>query len=137
MAARRQSRNGQKTRASHIIEWVVAALGVLTLCGSVAFLIYTALTEEDAPPSIGFHTVAVHSVSGGYLVEVALRNSGSQTAAKLKVAGLLSRDGQVVETSEASFDYVPSRSERRGGLFSTNDPRKFQLRFQAQGYEKP
>ncbi len=81
--------------------------------------------------------MAIRPVSGGYLVEVRLRNVGDATAAKLKVRGLLMNGQQAVEDSEATFDYLPRRSEREGGLFFTNNPQDYQLVIRAEGYEKP
>jgi uncharacterized protein (TIGR02588 family) len=43
----------------------------------------------------------------------------------------------VVETSETTFDYVPSRSQREGGLVFTADPRGYALTLQAKGYIEP
>jgi uncharacterized protein (TIGR02588 family) len=137
MARKQRGGQGRKTDSRHALEWIVAALGVLILGGSIGYLSYTALKQENTPPSITFRAGAIHPVSGGYLVELTLRNEGGEAAAKLKVEGLLVKDERIVEASEATFDYLPSQSERRGGLFFANNPRQFELRFQAKGYEKP
>lgn len=134
MTARQHRR---KTDSRHRFEWIVAALGAAIVAGSLAILAYTALTEEETPPSISFGVPAVRPVAAGFLVEVMLRNDGTRTAAKLQIEGLLVEGEKIIETSQATFDYVGARSERRGGLFFANDPGKFQLQLRARGYELP
>jgi uncharacterized protein (TIGR02588 family) len=43
----------------------------------------------------------------------------------------------VVETSQATIDYLPQRSERRGGLFFTRNPEGLDLNLRAEGYSEP
>jgi uncharacterized protein (TIGR02588 family) len=64
-------------------------------------------------------------------------NEGGTTAAGLTVEGEL-RDGtESVETSDSTIDYVPSHSERQGGLFFTLDPGEYEVQLRAKGYEMP
>lgn len=101
------------------------------------FLGYTAVTRDDAPPSIRFRTQAIRAVTGGYLVDLTLRNEGKETAANLKFEERLIKDEQTVETSEATVDYVPSKSERQAGLSLRMIRAVLKLTFQAKGYERP
>ena len=126
-----------KSDSRHVVEWVVGTLGALIVCGSIVFLGYKAAVQEKSPPDITFHTLAIHRVAGGYLVELRVRNNGNATAAKLKIRGLLMNGQRIVETSEANFDFVPSQSERRGGLFFSNNPQEYELKIRTEGYERP
>jgi uncharacterized protein (TIGR02588 family) len=69
--------------------------------------------------------------------EIRARNRSGHTAAGVVVEGELKRDGQTVETSETTFDYIPGRSERRGGLYFENDPRQMELTVRPKGYANP
>ncbi len=42
-----------------------------------------------------------------------------------------------METSGATLDHLPARSNRAGGLFFDHDPRAFALRLRAKGYHEP
>lgn len=132
-----RARTKTQSASRHLVEWTVGAAGALIVIGSIAFLAYKAVTTDHAPPDINVQLAAVRPVSGGYLLQVRIRNDGDTTAAQLKVRGTLLEGKRLVETSEATFDYAPPRSVREGGLFFSNDPRLFEIRVQAEGYEKP
>jgi uncharacterized protein (TIGR02588 family) len=100
-------------------------------------LSYEALTSETSPPDITVQMESVQAVTGGYVVTLRITNSGTATAAAVRVEGVLKRAMAVIETSEMTIDYVPARSERSGGLFFQNDPQQFQLEFRALGYQAP
>jgi uncharacterized protein (TIGR02588 family) len=121
----------------HRIEWMLAGLGALIICGSVGFLGYKAWTDGDGPPAIQCETLEIRRVPTGYVVEIKLRNEGAATAAQLKIVGELIKDNSVIESGEAVFDYVPAGSTRSGGLFFLNDPRAYQLRIHPEGYQRP
>ena len=46
-------------------------------------------------------------------------------------------ESQEPETAEATFDFLPARSRREGGLYFTNDPRIGALTLRAKGYADP
>jgi uncharacterized protein (TIGR02588 family) len=73
----------------------------------------------------------------GYLVTIRAVNHGGQTAAGLMVRGTLRDGGTTIETSQTRFQYVPAESERKGGLYFSQDPRTFELSLRAEGYERP
>ena len=64
------------------------------------------------------------------------RRRGDEAAAELGVEGTIERGGQPLETSETTFDFVPSGSVREGGLFFTEDPRGA-LTLRSLGYREP
>ncbi len=51
--------------------------------------------------------------------------------------GTLERDGAVIEERRASFAYVPSEGEAKGGLVFEADPRTSRLKLTAEGYAEP
>jgi uncharacterized protein (TIGR02588 family) len=71
------------------------------------------------------------------LVEFRALNEGGRTAAGLTIEGELRNGTKVVESSDTTLEYLPSHSERSGGLFFTADPREYQLELRAKGYETP
>lgn len=134
----------RKTPARHIrvddvplLEWIVAAIGLLLVAGTAAYIAWQGYTRAGAAPDIALEAVEIRAIGGGYLVSIRATNNGGTTAKGVKVQGELARDGRVVESSEMSFDYLPPDSQRRGGLLFTADPRLHELKLSAKGYELP
>ena len=136
MAPKDRSEEGP-SESRHWVEWIVGSVGALIVAGSILFLGYQGITGNETPPSIVFRIGAIRPVASGHLVEFSLSNKGGSTAAKLRVRGLLLKDNRIVESSEATFDYAPPQSERHGGLIFAHNPRQFEIRIRAEGYEKP
>lgn len=113
-------------------------IGLALTLAVVGLLFHHALNDDDRPPAVTVtaeRTVALPG--GGYVVEFAARNrSRTATAAQLHVEGRLIAAG-VSETAEATLDYVPARSVKRGGLYFTADPRQGRLDLRAIGYSEP
>lgn len=126
---------GGATRNS-VLEWAVAAVGLAGVLGAVGLLTVQALTTRDRPPNLELRVVNVQDVRGGYLALIEARNRGDEAAAELGVEGTIERGGQPLETSETTFDFVPSGSVREGGLFFTEDPRGA-LTLRSLGYREP
>jgi uncharacterized protein (TIGR02588 family) len=127
-------------KAGHDIppaEWVAGIVGFALTSATLVFLLYRGLTDGPALPDIVVEAEQVVEVSQGYMVPIRAVNRGSRTAADVKIEGELSSGGAVHETAETTFDYVPSRSERRGGLFFSKDPRQGQLTLRPKGFETP
>jgi len=79
------------------------------------------------PGQLSRSPTATHAIAG--------MNNGSTTAAQQKIRGVLSDGDKVLETSEATFDYAPAYSARRGGLFFIKDPRQFKSEIKAERYQ--
>jgi uncharacterized protein (TIGR02588 family) len=131
---RRGDQRGEEISAG---EWVVAALGLLLLLGSLGFALSQAVRDQTAPPSVAIRVDSVAAVAGGYLVRFRATNRGDETAADLTVEGELTRGPGAVERSSATVDYLPGHSERTGGLFFRADPRRHRLELRATGYQRP
>lgn len=118
-------------------EKVMGLVGFLLLCSGIVYLTWMALTEKDLPPEFLFEIKYIHELDSGFLVEVDVANGGSQSVAALYIEARLDNNGEVIERSEAEFDYLPSRSNNTAGLFFHNDPRAHHLTFKALGYQTP
>lgn len=118
------------------LEWGVAALGFLLVLCTLGFLLYRAFFVPDTPPDVSLRVVSVQPSSGGYLVLLEAVNRGGETAAELLVEGELRQGGQVVETGELTFDFLPPDSVREGGLFFRRDPRAG-LELRAKSFREP
>lgn len=120
-----------------LLEWIAAAVGFALTSATLIFLLYHGLTDGPALPDIVVEAEQVVEVSRGYVVQIRAVNRGARTAGDVKVEGQLKTGGTVQETAETTFTYLPSRSERRGGLFFSKDPRQGQLTLQAKGFQTP
>ena len=120
-----------------LLEWVVAIVGMLLVAGTIAFLVADAVAGDSSPPDITVHEESIQPVTGGYLVRIRAVNRGGSTASGVAVEGALKSGGEEIEASEMTIGYVPSHSERKGGLFFTKDPHGFALELRAKGYEEP
>jgi uncharacterized protein (TIGR02588 family) len=119
------------------IEWVAGIIGFVLTCATLIFLLYRGISDRPALPDIVVETEQIIEVSRGYVVLIRAMNRGARTAADVKIEAELTSAGKVEETAETTFGYVPSRSERRGGLFFSKDPRHGQLTVRPKGYEAP
>jgi uncharacterized protein (TIGR02588 family) len=118
-------------------EWAVALLGLVLILGSIVFLTYQVVAGDDSPPDVLIYADAILPVTSGYLVQIRAVNQGGSTAAALRIEGTLRGESSSVETSQTVIDYVPAHSYRKGGLFFTQDPRRFNLQLRAKGYAEP
>jgi uncharacterized protein (TIGR02588 family) len=117
--------------------WGIGLLGLILVLGSIGFALYEAVAGDSSPPDVTVQVVEILPAQNGFLVEFRAINEGGTTAAGLTVEGEL-RDGtEVVEASDTTVEYIPSHSEREGGLFFTLDPRQYELQLRAKGYETP
>ena len=119
------------------LEWVVGALGALIVAAALAFLIYEGVAGDRSAPDIKVEIKETAQVRNGYRVRFEAMNEGGEAAANIVIEGELAKGETSVETSETSIGYLPSHSERGGGLFFNRDPRSFELRVRARGYEDP
>lgn len=130
-------RSQQALETTSPLEWVIAGLGGLLVAAALAYMVIFAISEPERPPAVTLSVTSVTTTPGGYLVSFRAANIGGGTAAGLQISGELREGGAVVETSQANIDYLPQRSERRGGLFFTRDPEDLALSLRAEGYSEP
>ena len=117
--------------------WGIALVGLALVVGSIAFTLYEATAGDASPPDVTVRVESITPTRNGFLVEFRAINEGGTTAEGLTVEGELRSGTESVETSDTTVEYVPAHSEREGGLFFASDPRQYELRLRAKGYEKP
>jgi uncharacterized protein (TIGR02588 family) len=121
-----------------LLEWIAGGIGTILTLALLGFLGWQAwTTPRDVPPEVTVRLEEVRPVGDGFVARIVAANGSPATAAALDVEGVLSRDGEEVERAQATLDYVPGHSEKRGGLFFAEDPRKGDLRLRALGYQEP
>ncbi len=117
--------------------WGIALLGLALVLGSIVFMLYEAAAGDSSPPDVTVKVESIVPSRHGFLVRFRVVNEGGTTAEGLTVEGELRNGTQSVEISDTTIEYVPSHSEREGGLYFSSDPQQHQLRIRAKGYEKP
>ncbi|MBA2239604.1 MAG: hypothetical protein H0W24_13045 [Lysobacter sp.] len=121
-----------------MLEWVSAGIGLALTLAMLGFLGWKAIdTSEAVPPAVAIDTGAITRVGAGYVVEITATNESATTAAGVEVEGRIMREGRVLATSTVTFDYVPGRSSRHGGMFFEQDPAAGMLQARALGYSDP
>jgi uncharacterized protein (TIGR02588 family) len=120
-----------------VLEWIVAAIGVLLVAGAIGYLVYHSMMRGETPPDIRTVAERVLELDHGYVVQFHVRNEGGSAAAQVTIEGELVGPDGTSERGEAVLDYLPPRSDRTGGLLFKSDPRQGELRLRATGYVKP
>jgi uncharacterized protein (TIGR02588 family) len=128
-----------KSKAPNIavLETVFAGLGAILAAGTLGIILWKGLAGSDGSPAVEARVTRVEAQGGGHLAEIEVFNGGDVAAAGLEVEGTLERDGETVETAATTFDYVPSQSRRRGGLYFTEDPKTGTLKVAPKSYVMP
>ena len=129
-----QKDNQGRPKVTPVWEWIIAAVGLILVVVAIGTTVYRAMTEESTPPKLEVVIDSISPNGDGYLVRFTVKNTGNQTAAAVAVEGKLKDES---ETGTATLTYVPSNSERRGGLFFTKNPQQFDLQIRVTGYEEP
>lgn len=130
-------RGGRESGGTTPVEWVVAGLSALLVAGIIAFLVYDATQNPDAPPDIQVSVDSIVGQGSGWVVMFRARNVGGATAASVPVTGTLTGPDGEIQSVTATIDFIPVDGTRRGGLFFTHDPKRFRLELQAEGYDVP
>jgi len=117
--------------------WSIGLLGLVLVMGSIMFMLYEALTGDTSPPDVTVQLESIEPIGNEFLVRFRAMNEGGSTAAGLTIEGTLMNGTESIETSNTTIEYLPSHSEREGGLFFTLDPRQYELQLRATGYEEP
>lgn len=136
-AAAKESAVARLVSRTPLAEWTAAGLGLALTLGVLGVSLWEAVAGTDGSPAFSLEAEAPAAAGGGFVVPVILRNDSNTTASAVEIRGVLERDGEVVETRQATFDYAPGKGEVRGGLVFQNDPGAFQLRLSVEGYQEP
>jgi uncharacterized protein (TIGR02588 family) len=95
------------------------------------------LTTGSAIPAVTVEHVGTEAIPTGYVVRFRAVNASSATAAALRIAGELREGERLVEAGEALLDYLPGYSERHGGMFFRQDPKRYNLVLYPVSYAEP
>ncbi|MCF6370278.1 TIGR02588 family protein [Rhizobium halophilum] len=136
MTVTSKSRSTESTQP-HWLEWLVGAVSAVLIIAMTGWIAGEAILHQETAPEFRVENLATQVVKDGFRVEFEIFNDGTSTAAAVKVRGELIRGGQVTETAETTFDYVPGRSSSRGGLFFSQSPAGGDIRIRALGYTEP
>ncbi|WP_161939554.1 TIGR02588 family protein [Paramesorhizobium deserti] len=126
-----------KEGTAHPVEWAVGGLSALLILGLLGFLLYQAFFVSPDPPRFAYEIGRIERAGDAFRVPVAVTNQGTETAAGVRLSGMLERDGAVAETAEIEFDYIPRHSTRHGAFLFSADPGAAQLRVRVLGYSDP
>lgn len=136
-ATRTDSAVARLVERTPVAEWTAAGLGLILTLAVLGYSLLEATSGGNGSPAFSLEAEAPAAAGGGFVVPVTLRNDSNTTASAVEIRGTLERDGEVVETRQATFDYAPGKGEVRGGLVFQNDPGAFQLRLTVEGYQEP
>lgn len=94
-----------------VLEWIVAAVGLLFIATALGLLLAEVMTGAGQPPELSVVIGERRATPDGWVVDVQVRNDGDQTAAGVQVRG-----GAGGQTAEAELDYVPAHGKARASL---------------------
>lgn len=115
------------------LEWTAAALGLAMLVALCAILVREVGAGNDRDvPVLSARVERITPTPAGFVADVVVANASRQTAAAVQVEGRLGE-----EQASATLDYVPGRSQARGGLMFKGDPRSGAVEVAVVGFELP
>ena len=127
----------KKSPSTPLVEWLAAGVGLFLVVATIVLIASEAFMADPSPPQVEVRALEIRNSGPGFLVMVEARNVGGSPAAGVLVEGELKPGNGEAETAEASFDFIPDHSSRRGGLFFKTDPRLGRLELRAKGYSEP
>lgn len=119
--------------SSRKVEGVAAALSACLFAALVIYLGVLGFSSGSDFADLEVRQSQPYERGGAVLVDVAVRNSGSKSAADVLVVARI--DGE--EVSEIVFDYVPSGSTRQGTIRLTGDAVPAKLDIVVAAYRDP
>jgi uncharacterized protein (TIGR02588 family) len=137
MAAARKKPRANLVERTPVAEWVAAGLGLLLTLAVLGYFLREGLTGNCDPPDLSVAAEPVQALGGAFVLPLTVHNESRATAANVEVRGVLERGGQVIEDRRVTFGYVPGHGGAEGGLVFTHDPRAYEVRLSADGYEDP
>ncbi len=134
----KDEKNGEQEKTSPaVLEWIIAVIGLILVAAAFGFILYRAVAGKNTPPDLTVKIESISQNSAGYLVKFRIANSGEKTAAAVNVRGTLKNGETVEESGDVTISYVPSHSEREGGILFEKNPQNYQLQIRADGYANP
>lgn len=124
----------------HPLEWIVFAVSLVLVGGTLGFLAWDAVRSEWGPGSPAALSVEIgrpEPRGGAWAVPVTVRNRGDETAEGVKVEVTLEAPGTEPETAGFEAAFVPRRSQREGWVTFRSDASRGRLNGRVTGYETP
>lgn len=118
-------------------EWMVSAVGLILVLGSLSFLLYKAIVVERVPPAIAGRLMESMKTDDGFLAKVEVVNRGGEAVSALTVKGEMKTLSQDTVVREVIVDYLPAHSSRTIGMFFPEQPDPASLRITFGGYSEP
>lgn len=128
---------GASQQSTPPIEWAVAALGLILLSAMLSYMTFFGLTRPESPPQIVITYGDPRRQPSGYALDFTASNEGGSTASHTLIKGMLKRGDETVEEAEATIDYIPHSSDRKGTLIFKQDPADFELEVGVTGFADP
>lgn len=119
------------------LEWLLGIVGLALLVAAVGYLAYQGITNPAKPGALVITVLDVHSVGDTHVVKFSVRNDGNENLSHLHLTAHLSDGEKEIESAQAFIDYLPARSEQRGGVYLRQDPHRYTLRIDPAGYTEP
>ena len=118
-------------------EWMVGIAGFLLMISCAGFILYRALWGSEQPPAVTIRFDSVENIKGGYLVRFSAYNASEETLADVIIHAELKKDSTTEESASATIDYLPGKSNRKGGFYFRRNPREYSLQAFATSFEEP
>ncbi|MDI7862863.1 hypothetical protein MRS76_12940 [Rhizobiaceae bacterium n13] len=96
-----------------------------------------AMRQDTRPPDLSVLIIGQGFRSRGYQAEFEVANIARKAAAGVVIRGHLIKEDRVLETVEATLDYVPMQSVARDGLIFHHDATGLDIQIAATGYSEP
>jgi uncharacterized protein (TIGR02588 family) len=123
--------------AKNWLEWVVFAVGLVLVLGTLGYLVRESIASDGGPPEVLARLGAPRPSASGYLVPVEVTNVGQTTAEDVRVPILLELPGGEREEAELGIAFLPRNSKRDGWVSFREDPRRGTLSLGAIAFEVP
>ncbi|HEX5720770.1 MAG TPA: hypothetical protein VF179_31740 [Thermoanaerobaculia bacterium] len=125
--------------AKHPLEWIVFAVSLVVVAGTVGFLAWEAVQGKggDSPALLSIELGRPEPRGGAWAVPVTVHNRGDETAEGVKVEVTLETPGAEPEVADFEAAFVPRQSKREGWVTFRSDPARGRLSGRAAGYETP
>ena len=119
------------------LEWIVFAVSLVVMLGTVGLLVKDLVRGESSPPDLRVELGAPRRQARGWAVPVTVRNEGGETAEGARIEVTLAVPGRAPEKAEIDMAFIPADSRREGFVTFAEDPARGRLAGRVVGFETP
>lgn len=123
--------------AKNRLEWIVFAVSLVLVLGTLGFLVRESLVATGGPPEVVVRLGQPRVAAGGFMVPVEVANLGKGTAEDVKVTVILELSQTEREEADLDIAFLPRDSRRNGWVTFRSDPRRGTLRLGPIAFEVP